>query len=181
MEQENKKENKQEEKNNKFDFNEIFFSKGFKIGIAITGFAVFVLLILQLGMMIGFQKANFSYKWENNYPKNFMMPREFPMGEPGLQPKFMNSHGIAGDIIKINETSLVIKDVDTLEKVILIDKNTSIRKTRDNMNIGDLRVDDKVVVIGNPNELGEIEAKLIRVMPEIEKQLQPGIRLESQN
>ena len=70
-----------------------------------------------------------------------------------------------GKIIKISQSSLVIEDVAGVEKVILLDGNTVIKKLRDDIKISNLLVDDSVVVIGSSNDKSEITAKLIRVMP----------------
>jgi len=65
-----------------------------------------------------------------------------------------------------NDGSLVIKDIDNTEKIVIIDDNTTIRMFNQNVGKQDLKVGQKVVIIGEPNSSGEIEAKLIRIMPE---------------
>jgi hypothetical protein len=52
-----------------------------------------------------------------------------------------------------------------MEKIILIKEDTVIKRFRDNIKLSDLKVDDYVTVIGEPNEEGQIQAKLIRLSP----------------
>jgi hypothetical protein len=52
-----------------------------------------------------------------------------------------------------------------LEKIIVLQDSTDIRRFRDVIKSSDLKVDDNIVVIGEPNAKGQIEAKLVRVMP----------------
>ena len=102
--------------------------------IGLAGF-VAIVLIFGAGMFVGGMKARFSYS---------------------------AGHGVFGEIIEINNSDLVIKDRGDIEKVIIITENTIIKKGRETVK-DDLRVGDKVVIIGSPNEQGQIEAKLIRV------------------
>ena len=84
-----------------------------------------------------------------------MLP-PFPPGD------FIESHGTFGEIIKING-DLVIKGRDNTEKIIIIKDDTTIEKGRTAIKKEELKVGDQVVVIGSPNDQGQIEAKLIRV------------------
>jgi len=135
----------------------------------IIGLAVFavVCLIFWIGMFVGGTKARFSYRWAESYHKNFAGPREGFFGNWQLPPPsdFINSHGTFGQIIEIKENTLVIKGRDDVEKIVLIKDDTTINRFRETIKASDLKVNDFVVVIGSPNEAGQIEAKLIRVLP----------------
>jgi hypothetical protein len=54
---------------------------------------------------------------------------------------------------------------DNTEKVVLIKDDTQIQKMMISVKASGLSVDDFVVVIGDPNNQGQIEAKFIRIMP----------------
>lgn len=135
----------------------------------IIGVVVFIMIILAfgVGIWVGTQKANFSYRWAESYHKNFGGPREgfledwrnFPAGD------FIEGHGSFGEIIEINDDSFVIKGRDNVEKIILIKEDTVISRLKDTIKLSDLKVNDYVVIIGSPNDAGQIEAKLIRVLP----------------
>ena len=60
---------------------------------------------------------------------------------------------------------MVISGQDNAEKIIIVGADTVIEKFREKIKLDGMAVDDTVVVIGEPNNEGKIEAKLIRIMP----------------
>ena len=64
-----------------------------------------------------------------------------------------------------NEDSIIVNGRNDVEKIILVGEKTTIKSLNNNVNISDLKVDDDVVIIGEPNSDGQIDAALIRVMP----------------
>jgi len=133
--------------------------------IGLAGFVVIV-LIFSAGMFVGGTKARFSYRWAESYHKNFAGPRAgFFVDWRTLPPPgdFIEGHGTFGEIIKINDSDLIVKGQGDVEKVILITKDTTIERGRDTLKKDELKVGDSIVIIGSPNEEGQIEAKLIRV------------------
>jgi hypothetical protein len=127
--------------------------------IAVVSFAV--------GMGVGMHKARFSYRWGENYERNFIGPPP-PPGPMGMFPDFgglgfRNGHGLAGSIISINNNNLVIKDRDGKENTVVVSDKTVIKKFRDDIGVGELKQGDQVVVVGNPDENGVINADIIRV------------------
>lgn len=164
------------------DINKFLQSK--KIKIAILGLAglIIILLAFALGAFVGFKKANFSYKWGENYHRNFAGPRNGFFNDFSGRD-FIEPHGAFGQIIKIDlagqpssETptstagsgeiaAVIIKGNNDTEKIVLIKNDTVIRGPKEIIKLGDLKIDDYIVVIGEPNNSGQIEAKLIRIMP----------------
>jgi len=134
--------------------------------IGLAGFVIIV-LVFGAGMFIGGMKARFSYRWAENYHKNFAGPRSGFFGDwrklPPFPGDFIESHGTFGEIIKINDSDFVIKGRNDMEKVVIITKDTLIKKGMTTIKKDELKVGDNVVVIGSPNEQGQIEAKLIRI------------------
>ena len=106
----------------------IIESKIFRYTLVILGVIVIALLIFQLGMRVGFTKADFSYKWGENYHKNFAGPREGFFGDWRKMPlppgDFLEAHGVFGSIIRIDGSTLVIKGSDNIEKTVLIDRKS---------------------------------------------------------
>ncbi len=148
------------------DFNKFFQSKKFKIVLIGIGALVVILMVFKAGVLVGYKKANFSYRWAENYQHNFGGPRGGFVGDfrRGFKDRdFTNSHGIFGSIIKIDGSTLIIKGSDNVEKAILVSDKTTITSRRETIKAGDLKIDNRVVIIGSPNEQGQIEAKLIRV------------------
>ena len=126
-----------------------------------VGIVVVILLIFSAGLSVGFHKASFGRAWGDNYEHNFGMK---PMPLFG-KDNFPNAHGSIGKIIKIELPTIIVQDQDKTEKVILIKDDTKIQKMRENITTADLKIDDFIVVIGSPNDKGQIEAKFIRMMP----------------
>ena len=150
------------------DFKNIIQSKAYKIA-AISLAAILVLfLTFSAGMRVGFYKARFSYQWSENYHKNFAGPRNGMLR--GAFKDFggkdlIDSHGAAGQILKIDGPTLVIKGRDNVEKIVVVKEDTVIRRFAETIKLDDLKVDSNIVVIGEPNGQGQIEAKFIRTMP----------------
>lgn len=181
------------------DINKFFQSKIFK-GIILGIFAfIILLLIFKVGTFVGFRKADFSYKWGENYNRNFAGPRGgfwggFERGD------LMNAHGVIGQIIKIDPSAssqhsqgyggqagqatstntsamnsvpngsgqtgtVIIKGKDDIEKIIIVKDNTVIRRLNETIKLSDLEINDYIVVIGGPDNNGQIEAEFIRLMP----------------
>ena len=143
----------------KLNYN-FFQSKIFKW--IIIGVAELILLIgaFGLGMKVAFHKARFTDSWMRNYRQNFMKPmRGMPMRP---NEHFFSAHGVFGSILTVEKDSLTVKDEEDNEKTVLITPSTSIRLNLEDLKIEDLKSGQVVVVIGAPNDQGQIEAKFIR-------------------
>ena len=138
------------------------------IVISLTGFAV-IILIFGAGMIVGGMKAEFSYRWTESYHKNFAGPRDGFLSDwrnnLSLSGDFIEGHGAFGEIIELEDRGFVIKGRGDIEKLIMITQDTTIKKGRRTM-ADDLKIGDNIVVIGSPNEEGQIEASLIRLFNE---------------
>jgi len=142
----------------------VFKSKVF-VGILYGfGVAVVAVFIFSAGVSVGFHKASFGRAWGENYKNNFGMMPGGPIPNFG-KDNFPNAHGAIGKIIKIELPTIIVQDKDNTEKVILIKDDTQIQKMKDKIQTNDLKIDDFIVVIGSPNDKGQIEAKFIRLMP----------------
>ena len=144
------------------DIKKVFDSKTATTALIVVGMIIVALLIFSLGMSVGFHKASFGRAWGENYERNFgMMPSRQMFG----RDNFPNAHGATGKIIKITLPTIIVQDRDNTEKVILIKDDTQIQEMKNSILPKDLKKDSFVVVIGDPNAQGQIEAKLIRIMP----------------
>lgn len=128
------------------------------------GALIVLLLVFKAGMVVGFKKANFSYRWVENYHRNFGGPRGGFLGDFSDRD-FTDAHGTSGQIIKIDGNTLVTKGRDDVEKIVLVKDDTVIKRFQDTLKVADLKVNDYIVMIGDPNDAGQIEAKLIRLFP----------------
>jgi len=132
------------------------------------GVVVIVLAIFSAGMMAGFRKAQFSFQWGDNYHHMFGGPQQGwlppPPNGPGFRGEdFINPNGVVGTVINTATDTLFIQGADNVEKSIVVSSDTVIRNGRATLQLGDLKPDDRVVILGIPSSTGQIEAKLIRV------------------
>lgn len=130
--------------------------------VALSGLVIF-LLSFGMGVRVGGMKARYSYRWAENYHRNFGGP---PSGFLGILPgfpqeEFIEGHGAVGEIIEVSDNSFVVKGRANVEKIVVLDEGTIINKGRELAE--GLEVGEFVVVIGSPNEEGQIKARLIRI------------------
>lgn len=159
---------------------EIIESRTLKIiALSLAGLVV-VFGSFAAGVGVGLHKAKFSYRFGENYEKNFlegrpMMPmnrlldgrgekNSFPPSFENMEGRgFRNAHGLAGEIISISDNNLVIKDKDDKENSVELSEKTIIKSGRETINKSALQSGDEIAVIGNPNDSGVVVADLIRI------------------
>ncbi len=151
-------------------------SKALKAVIYGFGILVAIFIVFQAGIVVGFHKASFGHDWDTNYTRNFG-----PLNPGMMSDNFPNAHGAFGKIIKVQLPTIIVADRDNTEKVVLITDDTVVRKVRANGSSTDLVPDTVVVVIGTPNAQGQIEAKLIRILPAPPSPLSPQTTTPSVN
>jgi len=79
--------------------------------------------------------------------------------------EFIDAHGTYGQIVKVTSSTLIVKGRDNVEKIVVVNDDTSIMRLRGVIKISGLKINDNIIVIGEPNEQGQIEAKFIRFLP----------------
>lgn len=132
-------------------------SKKFKYIIGSIVVLVVLLLTFQAGVMFGYHRARFHNRWDDHYGQNFI-------GEFNNR-NFMKSNGAFGDILKIENSTITVKGRNEAEKNILVDKNTQFESGDTNIKLENLKVGDQILVIGSPNEAGQVQAKIVRLIP----------------
>ncbi len=151
----------------------ILESKLFRIIIlSITGLIVLA-FVFGLGIFVGTKRAEFSFKWADEYHRNFGGPQNGFFGDM-MGGNFANANGVFGQILKIDASNITVKDRDNLEKVINIADETQIIYQRKTLKITDLKIGDSVVIVGDPTSAGQIQAELIRVMPQAPSNIKPS-------
>lgn len=148
------------------DFNRFFQSKSFKISLVAIGAFIVLSFVFKVGVFVGYSKARFSYSWGENYHRNFAGPQggffdEFRRGFGDRD--FMSAHGAFGSVIRVDGNIIVMKGEGGVEKNILVLESALVRRGGENIKAVDLKPDEEIVVLGSPNDEGQIEAKLIRV------------------
>jgi hypothetical protein len=149
-----------------------FFRSRFFLGIVIGVVCMLlVFCIFEAGVAFGYHEALFSGRWGENYGKNFGEPED-SVGLPSSHTPFAD--GNVGTILSItpanadaaaSTTTFVLESAQRPEEKVVIDGDTVIRNREDTIQASDLTVGMQVVVIGEPNDQGQIVAKLIRVLP----------------
>lgn len=151
---------------NGMNFKDIAQSKtlrGVIIGICIF---IVIILIFQAGVFVGYKKAEFSGRFGDNYSRAFGGDQRGPGMMGGFsQDIFVGGHGATGKIVRISLPSIVVADQGNVEKIITVNDDTAIRNFRATIQSTDLKVGDFIVVLGSPDDQGQIVAKLIRLMP----------------
>jgi hypothetical protein len=74
-------------------------------------------------------------------------------------------HGAVGKIVSISLPLVVVAGPDNLEKTVVITDGTEIREFRETVSSDQLQIGDFIIVLGSPNDEGQVEAKLIRLAP----------------
>lgn len=149
---------------------EVFESKIARRSVCGVIMLIVLLGVFQLGMFVGFRKANFSYEWADSY-RSMFHDRD-GRGRGGRGGGFMNEfgggdftggHGVAGAVVKVGNGVLIIKGLDGVEKLVTLKESSSIVSGKTQISLSDLSVGDMVVVLGSPTKDGSINGKIIRV------------------
>lgn len=140
------------------------FLKTKKVKYIIVAFCLLIamLLVFKAGKFVGERRVRFSYDWAENYQRNFAGPRGGFMRDM-MGRDYINAHGIFGTILQIDNNTLVIKGQGDKELTVVTDGSTVMKRGVANILAGDLKIDDRVTIIGRPDNQGQIVAKLIRV------------------
>ena len=154
---------------------ELMKSRTFKIAALAVACFLIALVVFAAGVFVGFHKARYSYKFGENYERNFVGgPFQGGQGIMGnREPRgmmrdfegngFRNGHGIAGTIISISDNNIIAKDRDGKENTVAVTDKTIIKSQSNDIKISDLKQDDQIVVMGSPGDNGVINADLIRI------------------
>lgn len=125
---------------------------GLAAGVVI---ALIILLVFFAGVLIGRvqQHRGFWPFWEQRHIYRDFIPRK------------LDGHGTIGAIDSLGTNTLVVKDRTGALKTVLVDNETGIRRGRTPIEFSDLKVEEQVVILGEPQEEeGVIKAKIIRTL-----------------
>jgi hypothetical protein len=121
---------------------------GFLVGV----FAVIILILaFALGVFVGRYNTRFFPLWRRD-------------GFPEYFPRRFENHGLFGIIQELGNSSFVVKSKNGNIVTVLIDKNTKIKRGFSEIKFSDLKIGEKVIVLGEPQkDENAIKAVLIRV------------------
>ncbi len=146
---------------------ELLNSKKYAPIIYTIGLLFVALIIFLAGIFVGYHKAQFSAQFGDRYYNAFGKHMNSPitmMGGPDADD-LVSGHGAAGKVISVNFPNILVSDATGLEKSIIINNETIIRSARESIASTSVRLNDFIIVIGTPNSRGQIDARLIRIMP----------------
>jgi hypothetical protein len=158
------------------DTNKLINSKGLKWLIIVVAEIALLTCVFRAGMAVGFSKANFNYRWGENYhrlfggPESGWMMQGFGyggrggggmMGGPGGY--FSPSHNVVGTVIKVTTSTIIVKGADNVEQSLLVTPQTTIRSGREMIRLEDIKENDQIVGLGSPSTTGQVEIKFLRV------------------
>jgi hypothetical protein len=142
-----------------------FFRSRLFVGILIGVAVMFVLVcVFETGVAVGYHEATFSSHWGANYERNFGgSGMQGSMGLPdGHDPE---AYGATGEIISVSGSTIVVQNSNRQEEKVVINSTTSIRNQENTITASALTDGTYVVVVGDPDDDGNIDASLIRVIP----------------
>jgi len=133
--------------------------------IGILAILLIILIIFQAGFIVGYHKGAFSSNWNRNYVMRGVNNPESSFAQLFHDNDDVNPHGVIGQIVSMDLPVIMNKGPGRAEEVVIINKDTIIRNFKDMATTSDLEIGKALIVIGEPNDKGEITASLIRIMP----------------
>ncbi|MEK7641762.1 MAG: hypothetical protein AAB365_02090 [Patescibacteria group bacterium] len=130
--------------------------------------ALFVLIIVfWTGVSVGWRKAEFSYRFSDSYYRSFGSRDRSPIGMIGMRSPddLIGGHGAVGKVLSVSLPTIIVSEGSGLEKTIRITADTIVRSGRAGIASTTITDRDFIVVIGVPDQNGQVTAKLIRVLP----------------
>src|SRR5512133_1553017 len=135
---------------------EIIQSKQFRVFSAVIGISIVALVSFAGGVAVGLHKAKFSYAWGENYERNFIGNRGNMMGDVrnvrregeqgwGMMNRFgfdgrdfRNAHGIAGTVLSVSDTNIIINDRDNKESTVAVTEKTLFKRNGEDIKMSDI-------------------------------------------
>jgi hypothetical protein len=135
-------------------------SKGIRYVLWGLGAVVVLLLVFGAGVAVGYRSGLFSSRFGENYYRNFVGGGP---GSPMGMPSPASQHGTIGTVISVGSSTIATKDPGGNEQSIVVDEDTVIREADRTITIDGIEDGDQIAVIGEPNDVGQIDARFIRV------------------
>lgn len=135
------------------------FLHGMLLGIAVL---VVLLAAFEAGMLVGARRVSHFSHWCEQNERMFAPPGPAQFFNVPFSP---DGHGVFGNVLSTSGTSMTVEGQDGIEHVVIIVGDTLVRRGQDNLTSTDVHPNDHVGVFGDPDDDGDIEAKLIRIFP----------------
>lgn len=158
------------------DINKFLQSEKYSRLVKTLGVLLAILVIFGAGIFVGYRKADFSNRWSSNYYRDFGVSHS-PFGPSVISDTDDNApipHGAFGTVIGVNLPTFAVKGPNEAEKVIVIGPRTIIRTMRNLGTTTDIKTGQSLIIIGEPDSQGQIDASFIRIVPAPPMGLLPG-------
>jgi len=124
-----------------------------------------ILVVFGMGILVGYRRAIFATRWSDDYYGNFYGP---PFGGPpplmgAALPGPFNTHGVVGEVIDVESSTMSVEGQNGNEEMIFVSSGTPIREMSNAIQLMGIKDGDHVVIIGEPDDSGQVEAKFVRV------------------
>lgn len=139
-------------------------SRSFRVVVTALLVVLVAAVIFQAGMFVGYRRATFSYHWNEMYTRGPGDPHSVyaPFMGDDMNP---NPDGASGEIVSVHLPEIMIKAPSQNEKVVIISPDTIIRRMRAMGSSSDLTSGTQVIVVGKPDDQGDIRASFVRIFP----------------
>jgi uncharacterized membrane protein len=132
----------------------------------ILGGLIVVVVVFGLGISVGYDRAGFASGFDQNYDRNFYGAS--PGGSVGLvappMPMPAAIHGVVGTVIDLGSSTISVENQQGNEQSVAVSSNTDIRNGNGSIVIGNISIGDQIAVIGEPNSVGQVDARFIRIL-----------------
>ena len=136
---------------------DIVSSKKMRLPAAVFGALLLALLIFHAGVVFGSHRGPFARPGMERgfrpsfFPGGFALPHGF----------IPNDHGAVGTVMELTLPTFTMETREGIVQTILVSTSTTIRTA----GTGTLTKGDQVIILGELDSQGRIDAKLIRVLP----------------
>ena len=122
-----------------------------------------VLIIFQAGMSVGYRRATFLYHWDTSYSSGLGNPHSI-LAPFARDADDMNPNSVIGNLVSVHMPLIMVKGPSSAERVVLLSSSTIIRYSGQDVSISNLSNGNQVLVIGAPDDQGQIRASFIRIL-----------------
>ncbi len=151
-------------------------SKKIRAVLLILGSLIILFVVFGLGITVGYERAGFASRFDKNYSSIFFgrLPGGYaitahvlPGGPMGMMTPSMPGviHGVVGTIIDIGTSTVSVENQNGDERSVVVSSGTDIRYGQVGVSFGSIAVGDMIAAIGEPNNMGQIDARFIRIFP----------------
>lgn len=145
---------------------EFLKSPKFKAIVYLLAIVLAVVVIFEAGVAVGYHRAAFSYHWTKGFMADNHDPRSF-FAVFSHDPDEPNPHGTMGQVVSVHLPEVLVKGPNSPEQVVVIGPGTAVRRFRGDGTSTDITAGQQVIVIGSPDDTGDIQASFIRILPPI--------------